>query len=99
MWMSDPTPETRTSIVLLRLSNVKPSGTFKAPLISIQLNSTAEIFGCLKIKQLQAKLPSTAATEIKLLNALDRRVNKVIAVAETNGRSKMYHGSGLLMSI
>src|SRR6266702_2040100 len=88
MCMSDPMPETRTSIVLLRLSNTKPNGTLKTSPNSIQLNSRAEIPGCVKIKQLQTKLMSTAATEIKLLSAFHRCVNKVIAAALTSGENK-----------
>src|SRR5438094_10371433 len=97
--MSDPTPETRTSIVLLRLSNTKPNGTLNTPTKSIQLNSRAEIPCRVKIKQLQKKLPRTAPIEIKLLSALDRSVNNVIAIAETSGRSNEHHGSKLLISI
>ena len=97
--MSDPTPETRTSIVLLRLSNTKPNGTLKTPTKSIQLNSRAEIPCRVKIKQLQTKLPRTAPIEMKLLSALDRSVNNVIAIAETTGRSNEHHGSKLFMSI
>jgi len=63
------------------------------------LNSRAEIPCRVKIKQLQTKLPSTAAIEMKLLSALDRWVNNVIAIAETSGRSNEHHGSMLFMSI
>ena len=56
-------------------------------------------FGSRKMKQLQAKLPRTAATEMKLLNVFDRRVKSVITAAEQSGRSKTYHGSALFMSI
>src|SRR5438067_13579494 len=99
MRSSDPTQETRTSIVLLRLSNTRPSGTWKTPLMSIQVNAGAKILDEPKIKQLHPKLPSTAATDRKLLNALNRRVNRVIAIAETSGRSNAHHGSKLFMSI
>jgi hypothetical protein len=67
--------------------------------MSIQLNAGAEIFDEPKIKQLHPKLPSTAATDRKLLSALNRRVNSVIAIAETSGRSNAHHGSNLFMSI
>jgi hypothetical protein len=67
--------------------------------MSIQVNAGAEIFDEMKIKQLQPKLPSTAAIEMKLLSALDRCVNNVIAAALTSGESKTYHGSKLFMSI
>jgi len=53
----------------------------------------------LKIKQLQTKLPITAAIERKLLSAFDLRVNKVIAIAEASGSSNAYHGSMLFTSI
>src|SRR6266404_4427559 len=97
--MSDPTPETRTSIVLLRLSNTNPSGTLKTPLISIHVDADAEILDCMKTNQLQTKLPRTAATEMKLLSALNRSVNKVMAIAEPSGRSNTHHGSMLFTSI
>ena len=90
--MSDPTPETRTSIVLLRLSNTNPSGTLKTPLISIHVDADAEILDCMKTNQLQTKLPRTAATEMKLLSRFDRCVNKVIAAALASGESKTIQG-------
>src|SRR6266568_4192803 len=99
MCMSDPMPETRTSMVLLRLSSTKPRGTLKTPPSSIQVNSGAETDDRAKTKQLQMKLPRTAATEIKLLSALNRSANKVITVAEMSGSSNAYHGSMLFMSI
>src|SRR5438034_9954053 len=99
MCMSDPMPETRTSIVLLSLSSTKPRGTLKTPPRSIQVDSGTETDGCVKIKQLQTKLPSTAAIETKLLRALNRSVNKVMAAAETSGSSNAYHRSMLFMSI
>src|SRR6266487_949620 len=86
-------PETRTSIVLLRLSNTKPNGTLKTSPNSIQLNSRAEIPGCVKIKQLQTKLMSTAATEIKLLSAFHRCVNNVITAELNNGARRISHGT------
>ena len=88
MCMSDPMPETRTSIVLLSLSSTKPKGTLKTPPKSIQVDSGTETDGWVKIKQLQTKLPSTAAIETKLLRGLERCVNKVIAAALISGESK-----------
>ena len=67
--------------------------------MSIQLRSGAEILARRKIKQLQTKLPNTAATETKLLSAFDRRKSNVMVVAETSGRSNAYHGSMLFTSI
>ena len=99
MCIRDPIPETKTSIVLLRLSNVKPTGTLKPSPKSIQVNSGMWMPDWLKIKQLQTKLPITAAIERKLLSAFDLRVNKVIAIAEASGSSNAYHGSMLFMSI
>src|SRR6266487_6713757 len=90
--MSDPTPETRTSIVLLRLSNTNPSGTLKTPLISIHVDAGAAILGCMKIKQPQTKLPRTAATEMKLLSAFARCVSNAIATALASGKSKTIQG-------
>ena len=52
------------------------------------MNSGEEISGCVKIKQLQTKLPRTAAIEKKLLSDFDRRANKVIAAALTSGENK-----------
>src|SRR5438132_5396502 len=90
--ISEPTPETTTSIVLLRLSNRKPNGTLKTPPKSIQVNCRAEIPDCVKIKQLQMKLMSTAATEIKLLNAFHRSVKRVITIALASGARRISHG-------
>ena len=78
-------PETRRSIVLLRLSNTKPNGTLKTPPKSIQVNSDVEIPDRVKIKQLQTKLMRTAAIEIKLLSAFHRSVNSVITTALHSG--------------
>ena len=77
---------------MLSWSSVKPSGTLKAPPISIQVNSAAAILDWVKIKQLHAKLTSTAATEIKLLTAFHRSVNSVITTALTSGASRIIHG-------
>jgi len=85
-------PETRTSIVLLRLSNTKPNGTLRTPPKSTQVNSRAEIPDCVKIKQLQMKLMSTAATEIKLLNAFHRSVNSVTTTALASGTRRLSQG-------
>src|SRR6266576_1262920 len=91
--MVAPTPETRTSIVLLNWSSVKPSGTLKAPLISIQANSAAAMPDCVKIKQLHVKLTSTAAIEIKLLTAFHRSVKSVITTALNSGARRVIHGN------
>src|ERR1700736_3999708 len=99
MWINVPIPETSTSIIRLKSSKTKPNGTVNTVPKSIQFNSGAERPFCPKIKQLQRKLPRTAATEIKLLNVFNRRVNKVMAPAETSGRRRAYHGSELFMSI
>jgi len=56
------------------------------------VNSPAAVVCCAKIKQLQAKLTSTATIEIELLNVFNRRVNSVITAALTNGASRMSHG-------
>src|SRR6266498_4634889 len=99
MCISDPTPETTRSIVLLRLSNTKPNGTLKTPPKSIQVNSRAEIPDCVKITQLQMKLVSTAAMEIKLLSALHRSVNSVITTALASGARRTSHGRRLIRII
>src|SRR5436190_3292836 len=91
--MTPPTPETRSAMVLLNWSSVRPSGTWKTPLISIHVNSAAATVRCAKIRQLQIKLTSTAAIEIELLNVPHRSVNNVITVALTSGASKMSHGN------
>src|SRR5437763_8861955 len=90
--MVAPTPETRTSIDLLSCSKVKPNGTLKAPLISIQANSAAAMPDCVKIKQLHVKLTSTAAIEITLLTAFHRSVNSVMTAVLTSGASSTTHG-------
>src|SRR5437763_7977146 len=97
MWMSDPTPETTSSINRLRSSRIKASGTLKTPRMSIQFNSDTEISGLTKIAQLHRKLPTTAPTEMKLLIFFQRCVTKVIAPAEVSGRTKTNHGSKLLV--
>src|SRR6266849_4285682 len=95
--MSDPTPETTSSINLLRSSSMKPIGTVNTPWISSQLNSGAEMSSLTKIAQLQKKLPRTAATEMRLLTFFQRRVNKVMTAAELSGRPKTNQGSKVLV--
>src|SRR5713101_3398126 len=95
--MIDPTPETTRSISLLKSSRIKASGTVKTPRMSIQVNSGAETSILPKIAQLHAKLPRTAATDIRALIFFQRRVNKVMTPAEPSGRSKTNHGSKLLV--
>src|SRR5256885_2371027 len=97
MWMSDPTPETTSSINLLRSSRINARGTANTPPMSIQAYSEAEMSTLTKIAQLQRKLPTTAAIEMALLIFLQRRVNKVMTAAEPSGRSKTNHGSKLLV--
>ena len=65
--------------------------------MSIQLSSGAEMSILVKRAQAQTKLPTTAATEIAALRVLERRVNKVMIAADANGRSKISHGSELLV--
>src|SRR5260370_32119842 len=97
MWIKAPTPETTSSINLLRSSRINASGTVKTPRMSIQVNSAAEMSTLPKIAQLQTKLPITAATEIALLIFFQRRVNKLMTPAEPSGRSNANHGSKLVM--
>jgi hypothetical protein len=56
------------------------------------VNSAAAQVGCAKIKQLQKKLTSTAATEIELLRVFHRRVNSVIRAALSSGASRITQG-------
>src|SRR4030095_13020514 len=65
--------------------------------MSIQVNSDAAMFDWMKIKQLQMKVMSTAAIEIRLLSAFHRSVNSVITAALHSGASNAYHGSTLIM--
>src|SRR5438105_15664183 len=95
--MSDPTPETTSNISRLRLSRIKAIGTLKTPRMSIQANSGAEMSMRTKMKQLQKKLPRTAAIEIKPLMFFQRRVNKVMTAAEASGSSKTNHGRKLFV--
>src|SRR5205823_13188441 len=97
MWMSDPTLETTSSINRLRSSSTNANGTANTPPMLIQMNSGAEMSTLTKIAQLQAKLPSTAATEMALLIFFQRRVNKVMTAADPSGRSKASHGSHVLV--
>ena len=53
--------------------------------------------GVTKTTQLQAKLPRTAATEMKLLRPGCDFVSSTIAAAAKNGRSKRYQGRALLI--
>src|SRR5436190_14813433 len=88
MWMSAPTPLTRTSIVLLKASSVNPIGTRRNPRTSIQRISAACISGLTKTKQLQTKLTKTAITEINALNLRVRPVISAISAAPVSGVSK-----------
>src|SRR6266480_5797387 len=97
MWMSDPTPETTSSISRLRSSSTNANGTANTPPMLIQVNSGAEMSTLTKIAQLQAKLPRTAAIEIALLMLFQRRGNQVMTAAEPSGRSKASHGSHVLV--
>src|SRR4030095_3880160 len=97
--MSAPTPDTRSAIVLLNGSNVSASGTWKTPLIAIQLTSAAVLVERAKTKQLQRKLTSTAAIEIELLRLFHRRVNSVIRPALTSGVSRMSHGNSKFIEL
>src|SRR5438270_10137551 len=97
MWISDPTPETTSNINRLRSSRIKATGTLKTPRMSIQANSGAEMSMRTKMKQLQTKLPRTAAIEMKPLTFFQRRVNKVMTAAEASGSSKTNHGKKLLV--
>src|SRR6266513_4148162 len=91
--MVAPIPETKTSIVLLNWSSVRPNGTRNTAAMSIQVISAAETSGRRKIKQLQTKLMSTAVIEIKLLGGFHRSVNSVTTAALTSGARRMIHGS------
>jgi hypothetical protein len=91
--MSAPTPETRRTIVLLSASSVRAIGTLSAPARSIHVIWAAEPAECAKTKQLQIKLTSTATTEIVLLNAFHRSVNRVITPALPSGASRISHGT------
>src|SRR5438105_15594216 len=95
--MSEPTPETTSSINLLRSSRTKPIGTLRTPRMSIQVNSGAEMSSLVKMAQLQKKLPRTAAAEMKLLTFFQRRVSNVMTPAEPSGSNKTNHGSKLLV--
>src|ERR1700681_2016501 len=99
MWINAPIPETSMSIIRLKSSKTKPNGTVNTVPKSIHFNSGAERPFCPKIKQLQRKLPRTAATEIKLLRALDRRVNNVIRADAKSGRSNASQGSELFIKV
>src|SRR5262249_31703493 len=92
MWMIAPIPETKTAIVLLNGSSVRPSGTSKIPLIAIHVNLAATVVWFAKIRQLKIKLTSTATIEMELLNVFQCRVNSVITAALTSGASRMTHG-------
>src|SRR5437868_3817093 len=90
--MSAPTPLTRTSIVLLSESSVKPIGTLRSPPKSIHGISAALISGLAKTTQLQMKLIDTATTEINALTLGARRVTRAINTALAKGASKTSQG-------
>jgi hypothetical protein len=90
--MSAPTPETRTAIVLLNGSSVRPNGTRKIGGTSSHTNSDATVADCAKIKQLQQKLTTTAVVEIALLKNFHRSVKSVMTVALANGARRISHG-------
>ena len=94
--MRAPTPLTRTSIVLLNESRVKPIGTRRNPRISIQGISVALISGFAKTVQLQMKLINTATTEITALRLCARRVRRAMITALARGASKTSHGRTLI---
>src|SRR5438067_1062617 len=95
MWMRAPTPVTSSSIVFVRSSRTKPSGTERTDRSS-QVSSSAWISGVANTTQLPAKLASTATTEMRLLRPGHDFVNRTMTSAENNGRSKIYQGSALI---
>ena len=97
MWMSDPTPETTSNINRLRSSSTNPIGTWRVPRMSSQVKSGVEMSILMKTKQLQTKLPSTARIDIAALIVFDRPANRVMTAADISGRSKISHGSELLV--
>src|SRR4029077_3749125 len=94
--MSAPTPLTRTSIVLLSESSVKPIGTLRSPPKSIHGISAALISGLAKTTQLQMKLIDTATTEMKALRPAARRVTRAISTAPASGTSNTSQGITLI---
>ena len=90
--MTAPTPETRTAIVLLNGSKVRPNGTWKTPLIPIHVNSAAAAVEYANTKQLQTKLTSTATIEIELLNIFHRSVKTVMTTALVSGARRISQG-------
>src|SRR6266571_3675713 len=91
--MIAPTPETRTAIVRLNGSKVRPNGTWKTRLMPIHVNSAAPVVCRAKIKQLHVKLTSTAVIEIELLNVFHRRVKSVMTTALANGARRISQGT------
>src|SRR6266478_9177344 len=94
--MSAPTPLTRTSIVLLNESSVKPIGTLRSAPKSIHGISAALISGLEKTTHLQMKLIDTATTEINALRLPARRVTRAISTAPASGTSKTSQGITLI---
>jgi hypothetical protein len=86
-------------MVLLSGSSVRAIGILSTPATSIHVIWAAELAECAKTKQLQIKLTSTATTEIVLLNAFQRRVNRVITAALPSGASRIIHGRTELISL
>src|SRR5207248_4398737 len=94
--MSAPTPLTRTSIVLLSESSVKPVGTLRSSPKSIQRILAALISGLAKTTQLQMKLIDTATTEMNALRPDARRVTRAMSTAPASGTSKTSQGITLI---
>src|ERR1051326_4872780 len=92
--MIAPMPETRTAIVLLNGSSIRPNRTWKMRLRSLQVNSAPKPFGVeyAKTKQLHIKLTITATIEIELLNTFLRRVNTVMTIVLASGAIRISHG-------
>src|ERR1022692_2356740 len=90
-------PVTTTSIIRLKPSRTRPSGTTNNPGNSIQFRAGAASSFRAKIRQAPAKLASTAAQDKKLLSPFDRRVKTTINADAISGANKTYQA--MLLSI
>src|SRR5216684_4726872 len=97
--MIAPIPVTKTSIVRLRLSKIKPNGISKIGLKSIHRSCEDSILELANRRQLQPKLITAAATEMKLLARRDEVVTRTIVNAASSGANKVSQGSKLSMTV
>src|SRR5450432_2702704 len=99
MWMRAPTPLTMKSIERLNGSSVRPRGTEKSGARLIQEIESAADVCWKKMRQLQTKLPRTAATEINALSVRNCRVAIRMMNADPRGRRRAIQGRDKVIAV